>query len=138
VLCDPTLKGDLLVRWRSQWKQWGSKFKYWNGESVMRTKYGFGQWGYVQTNKEFPKDTPGIHVMGWQWNEIWGTPSMWDEINKNKNLEMWKFYMFKDWQVALMINWRQVMCSYFFMLRTNHWKNSSWENKLKWQPYTNE
>ena len=138
VLCDPNLKGDLLVQWRNQWKQWGSKFRYWSGDSMIRSKYGFGQWGYVTTDKEFPMSSPGVHVMGWQWNEIWGTPTMWKEITTSPKFELWRYFIVRNWYGALMARWRNVMCLYFYELRMNHWKLNKWENQFKWQQYIKE
>lgn len=137
VLCDPTLKGELLVQWRNQWKQWGSKFRYWSGNSLMRSRYGFGQWGYVQTDKDFLAHQ-GVHLMGWNWNDIWGTPTMWSHIKNDSKLELWKFFILREWHTALVIRWRMVMCLYFYELRMNHWKVSKWENRLKWQQFIKE
>lgn len=135
ILCDPTLKGDLLVQWRNQWKQWGTKFKYWSGESIMRSKYGFGQWGYVKTEKEIPS-YPGVHLMGWEWNDIWGSPSMWKQVN-NGFIDKKNLYVLRNWYLPLFVRWRNVMCVYFYEVRMNHWKISKWENNKKWQRYSN-
>lgn len=135
ILCDPTLKGELLVQWRNQWKQWGTTFRYWNGESLMRKKYGFGQWGYVKTDKDMIKHD-GIHVMGWEWKEIWGSPTMWKEI-KNGPRDTKNLYAVRDWYIPLMIRWRIGMCLFFNEMRMTHGKMCKWEKIKKWQPYTN-
>lgn len=138
VLCDPTLKGELLVQWRNQWKQWGSKFRYWNGESLMRSKYGFGQWGYIKTTRDYSGDYPGVHLMGWEYHDIWGTPNMWNILKTSRNPLIWKYFTLRDWHTALFIRWRMLMCLYFYEIRVLHWKTSVLENKLKWQQFIKE
>jgi hypothetical protein len=129
VLCDPTLKGELLVQWRMEWKKWGSKFRYGNVDPEMRKKYGFGQWGYVKTEREY-KEGEGVHLMGWSYKEIWGTPKMWDML-KTQKIDWREWYVCRNWYMGLMIRWRQVMCLYFYMQRVIHWK---W----RWQRYISE